>query len=133
MVPPHLMMSLERAERPTVAVILAGGTGQRFGASLPKQLLKVSGKTILEHTLDVFEACEHIGEILVMMNADFIADAEKIVAERGYSKVTTVLPGATPARTPHEPPSRNWVIVTATSCCMMRSGHWSTTGSCGTV
>ncbi|TQL78017.1 2-C-methyl-D-erythritol 4-phosphate cytidylyltransferase [Stackebrandtia endophytica] len=87
------MMSLERAERPTVAVILAGGTGQRFGASLPKQLLKVSGKTILEHTLDVFEACEHIGEILVMMNADFIADAEKIVAERGYSKVTTVLPG----------------------------------------
>ena len=87
------MTRLERAQRPTVAVILAGGTGQRFGASLPKQLLKVSGKAVLEHTLDVFERSDAIGEIIVMMNAEFVPDAEKIVADCGYAKVTSILPG----------------------------------------
>lgn len=87
------MTRLKRASRQTVAVILAGGTGQRLGASLPKQLLKVSGKTILEHTLEVFDGNDAVTEILIMMNAAFIADAEKIVAERARSKLVKVLPG----------------------------------------
>ncbi|WP_147139293.1 bifunctional cytidylyltransferase/SDR family oxidoreductase [Stackebrandtia albiflava] len=86
-------MTLEHAARRTVAVILAGGTGQRFGARLPKQLLKVSGKPILEHTLAVFQASDVIDSILVMMNAEFIPEAEKIVGGGGFDKVTAVLPG----------------------------------------
>ncbi|MGC1213524.1 MAG: NTP transferase domain-containing protein, partial [Micromonospora sp.] len=35
----------------TVAVILAGGTGTRLGLGIPKQLLKIAGKPIIEHTL----------------------------------------------------------------------------------
>lgn len=38
-----------------VAMILAGGSGIRMGAPLPKQFLRVGGKTILAHTLDVFQ------------------------------------------------------------------------------
>ena len=33
-----------------VAVILAGGVGTRVGLDIPKQLIKIAGKTILEHT-----------------------------------------------------------------------------------
>lgn len=37
-----------------VAVILAGGVGTRMGGTMPKQFFKVSGKTVLEHTISVF-------------------------------------------------------------------------------
>ena len=59
----------------TVAVILAGGTGSRVGLDIPKQLLKIAGKTILEHTLDAFESHPDIDEILVMMAAGHIEEA----------------------------------------------------------
>lgn len=86
-------MDPDSAALPTVAVILAGGTGLRLGSAVPKQLLKISGKTVLEHTLDVFETSDVVDEILVLMADGYVPDAEKIVADCGYGKVTTVLAG----------------------------------------
>ena len=34
-----------------VAVVLAGGTGTRVGLNIPKQLIKIAGKPIIEHTI----------------------------------------------------------------------------------
>ncbi|SHK46114.1 2-C-methyl-D-erythritol 4-phosphate cytidylyltransferase [Nocardiopsis flavescens] len=79
----------------TVAVVLAGGSGQRIGLATPKQLLKIAGKTILEHTLDVFEQAPRVDEVLVMMNPGFVSDAEAVVQRAGLAKVTRVLPGGT--------------------------------------
>ena len=39
-----------------VAVILAGGVGARVGLGIPKQLIKIAGRTILEHTIAAFTA-----------------------------------------------------------------------------
>ena len=39
-----------------VAVILAGGVGSRVGLDIPKQLIKIAGNTVLEHTLAAFES-----------------------------------------------------------------------------
>ncbi len=75
-----------------VAVVLAGGTGTRVGLHIPKQLVKVAGKTILEHTLDVFEDAEEIDEIVVLMAPGFLAEAEAIVGP-AHPKVTTVVEG----------------------------------------
>jgi ribitol-5-phosphate 2-dehydrogenase (NADP+) / D-ribitol-5-phosphate cytidylyltransferase len=75
-----------------VAVVLAGGTGQRVGLHIPKQLVKVAGKTILEHTLDVFEDAEDIDEIILLMAPGFLAEAEAIVGST-HPKVTTVIEG----------------------------------------
>ncbi|MEW2384531.1 bifunctional cytidylyltransferase/SDR family oxidoreductase [Micromonospora sp. NPDC047707] len=77
----------------TVAVILAGGTGTRLGLGIPKQLLKVAGKPIIEHTLAVFEAAPEIDEIVVMMAAGHVPDAERIVQRAGFRKVTTLVEG----------------------------------------
>lgn len=77
----------------TIAVVLAGGTGQRVGLKIPKQLLKIAGKTIIEHTLDVFESAPEIDEIVVLMAAGFTQEVEKIVAKGGYRKVSRVLEG----------------------------------------
>ena len=38
-----------------IAIILAGGSGRRMGAGLPKQFLKVNNRMVIEHTIDTFE------------------------------------------------------------------------------
>jgi len=35
-------------------IILAGGQGERFGDTLPKQFQKVNGRMVIEYTLDRF-------------------------------------------------------------------------------
>ena len=39
----------------TIALILAGGTGSRFGSTRPKQFTSVGGRTVLEHSIAAFE------------------------------------------------------------------------------
>lgn len=38
----------------TIAISLASYPGSRFRSETPKQFLQLAGKTMLEHTLDVF-------------------------------------------------------------------------------
>ena len=77
----------------TVAVVLAGGTGTRLGLGIPKQLLKIAGKPIIEHTLAVFEAAPEIDEIIVLMATGHVDDAQQIVDKAGLRKVTKVIEG----------------------------------------
>ena len=79
------------SERRTIGVILAGGTGSRVGLSIPKQLLKIAGRPVLEHTVAIFEQAPVIDEILILMHPDHLEAAERI-AER-YPKVSRVVPG----------------------------------------
>jgi len=60
---------------------------------VPKQLLKIAGKPIIEHTLGVLQQAPEIDDVLVMMTPDFIGDVERIVSSGGYTKVSAVLPG----------------------------------------
>ena len=54
------------------AIIVAGGSGTRMGALLPKQYLDIGGKPILMHTLEVFySAITDIHLILVIPEKDF--------------------------------------------------------------
>src|SRR5690606_14824374 len=76
-----------------VAVILAGGTGTRVGLAIPKQLIKIAGKTILEHTIAVFQAAEQSDEIVVLMAQGHLDPVHAIVRDGGYTKVTQVLEG----------------------------------------
>ena len=50
-----------------IAVILAGGVGSRFGYDKPKQFIKVAGKLIIEHTLDIFQKHKKIDEIFIVV------------------------------------------------------------------
>ena len=77
----------------TVAVVLAGGSGSRVGLEIPKQLLKVAGRTIIEHTVEALHACDEVSEIVVVMAQDFVADAEQMLLRDHLPKVTRVIPG----------------------------------------
>jgi 2-C-methyl-D-erythritol 4-phosphate cytidylyltransferase len=76
-----------------IAVILASGSGIRFGTSTPKQFLKLAGKTVLEHTLDVFERHPAIDEIIIVGSADNLLLTDEIINRAGYKKVTKVVSG----------------------------------------
>ncbi|MCW2747139.1 MAG: 2-C-methyl-D-erythritol 4-phosphate cytidylyltransferase [Nocardioidaceae bacterium] len=77
-----------------VGVILAGGTGTRVGLSIPKQLIKIAGKPIIEHTIAAFNASPLIDEIIIMMTPGHLDPVRSIVQNGGYAKVTQLLEGA---------------------------------------
>lgn len=76
-----------------IAVVLAGGSGLRLGNDTPKQFLKVAGKKVIEHTIEVFENAENIDEICIVSRIDYISDVEGIVVNNGYKKVKKILAG----------------------------------------
>ena len=50
------------------AIIVAGGSGKRMNADLPKQFLPLQGMPILMRTLAAFHACSLKPEILLVLN-----------------------------------------------------------------
>ena len=72
-------------------VIVAGGVGNRMGASVPKQFLKIGYVYILEQTLRAFLGVA--GEIVVVLPADQHERWAAIVAERGLQGTHKVCNG----------------------------------------
>ena len=54
----------------TAAIILAGGTGERFGKEGGKQLVEISGKPILTWSVEAFDAVGDIGLIVIVCPAE---------------------------------------------------------------
>jgi 2-C-methyl-D-erythritol 4-phosphate cytidylyltransferase len=77
-----------------VAVILAGGTGTRVGLNIPKQLIKVAGKPIIEHTIAAMHQSPLVDEIVVMMAPGYLDEIRAIVKKGEYVKVSQILEGA---------------------------------------
>jgi len=76
-----------------VAVVLGGGVGQRIGAQVPKQLLRLGGRTLIEHCVAAFEQAPGVDEILVVMAAGYTGQVRSMLAEAGYRKVSAVIEG----------------------------------------
>jgi 2-C-methyl-D-erythritol 4-phosphate cytidylyltransferase/2-C-methyl-D-erythritol 2,4-cyclodiphosphate synthase len=56
------------------AIIAAGGRGRRLGAAVPKQLLEVGGRPILQWSVEAFLACADIAEVVVVAPPDLVQD-----------------------------------------------------------
>jgi 2-C-methyl-D-erythritol 4-phosphate cytidylyltransferase len=76
-----------------VAVVLGGGVGQRLGAGMPKQLLRLAGRTLIEHCVAAFEQAPGVDQILVVMAGGYIGQVEAMLADSGYRKVSAVIEG----------------------------------------
>lgn len=58
------------------AVIVAGGTGQRFGSPVPKQFLLLNGKPVLMHSIEKFSRlCK---TVVVVLPYNFLNDWEAV-------------------------------------------------------
>ncbi len=76
-----------------VAIVLAGGRGNRMQMDIPKQYIELNGKMLICYTLDSFEN-SFIDEIVVVVGAgekDFFC--KNIVEKYGYNKIAAVVTG----------------------------------------
>ncbi len=58
-----------------------------------KVLALLGGKPILARVIDVFQGCNLIDQIVVVLSKQNLERGQQLVAERGWSKVTDVCPG----------------------------------------
>jgi 2-C-methyl-D-erythritol 4-phosphate cytidylyltransferase len=65
-----------------VAVVLGGGVGTRFGAGRPKQLLKLAGKTLVEHCVTAFASAPGVDEILLVMPPAYHTEVKNLVGDQ---------------------------------------------------
>ena len=80
------------------AIIVAGGSGSRFGGDIPKQFIKIDGQEILSFSVHTFSTHPQIQEIIIVCHPDWkkhvIANyPECIVVEGGQSRQDSSLEG----------------------------------------
>jgi 2-C-methyl-D-erythritol 4-phosphate cytidylyltransferase len=68
------------------AIIVAGGTGQRMGATMPKQFLVIEGKSILLHTVNQFVAAFADINFVIVLPADYIQEGKNLIASSGLTQ-----------------------------------------------
>ncbi|HEX7065261.1 MAG TPA: 2-C-methyl-D-erythritol 4-phosphate cytidylyltransferase [Bacillales bacterium] len=75
------------------AILLASGEGERAGYHLPKQFIKIAGKTLIEHTIEVFEKNPRVDDVIIIINPLYTSLMEDILLRNDYRKVQKVLQG----------------------------------------
>ncbi len=75
------------------AIIAAAGSGSRFGAEKPKQFLEIAGKPLIFHTLDRFENCHLIDEIVLVLSSDEIENFQNLHKNYSYTKLNKIIAG----------------------------------------
>lgn len=78
-----------------VAIIAAAGQGTRMGSKRAKQFLELAGTPIIIHTLQAFEACEAIQEIIVVLPEADINDFSELAQRYHLKKLRAVVAGGT--------------------------------------
>lgn len=76
-----------------IAVILAGGVGNRVGAGIPKQFIEVLGKPILAYTIEPFNYHPDIDAILVVCVKPYVDYIWKMKEKYGFGKLAWVCEG----------------------------------------
>lgn len=76
-----------------IAVILASGSGTRFGAKIPKQFVRLAGKPVIEYTISAFQQADIIHEIIIVCKENYVDYLYKIINEKNFRKVSKVIIG----------------------------------------
>lgn len=76
-----------------VALILAGGVGNRLGAKIPKQFIEVLGKPVLAYTIEAFERHSEIDAVLVACVNPYMDYMWEMKEKYGLSKLKWVTEG----------------------------------------
>jgi 2-C-methyl-D-erythritol 4-phosphate cytidylyltransferase len=81
--------------RRTHAILLAGGDGNRFGADIPKQFVRLAGEQILTRSLRTIAAAG-VDRIVVVANRNWVTETEALVGGEDLGvRVSVVVGGST--------------------------------------
>ena len=78
-----------------IAIIVAGGTGQRMGSVVPKQFLEIEGKSILLHTIDQFVNAFDDISLVVVLPEGYIEEGKKLLKNRTKNPIQFIAGGET--------------------------------------
>jgi len=74
------------------AVIVAAGESSRMGGT-DKIFADLGGIPLLFHSVDMIHKCKAINEIVIVLSQDSLQKGERMIHERGWSKVSHVCHG----------------------------------------
>lgn len=75
-----------------IALIIAGGSGQRMGQDIPKQFLNVYDKPIIVYTMEAFQKHPEIGAIAVVCIEGWEAILSSYARQFGIDKLKYIIP-----------------------------------------
>jgi 2-C-methyl-D-erythritol 4-phosphate cytidylyltransferase len=76
------------------AVVVAAGRGSRMNMDINKQYVDVCGKPVIARTLQAFEDCRLIDEIVLVVNENDIFSCKQGIVDRfRFNKVTQIVSG----------------------------------------
>lgn len=75
------------------AVVLAGGTGKRLGAAVPKQFTEIAGRPVITYVLEVLEQSACVDGVCVVTVPAYRQAVWEWCADYGYRKVKWVVEG----------------------------------------
>lgn len=76
-----------------IALILAGGVGNRFGENIPKQFVKINDKPIMIYTLQTFQEAANIDEIVIVCVMGWLDHIKQLCEEYSIKKVRMIVLG----------------------------------------
>lgn len=75
-------------------IIVAGGNGKRMKSNIRKQYLEINKNPILAYTIEKFESCEKIRNIILVVPEDDISYVKEEIVDRfSFKKVKKIVPG----------------------------------------
>ncbi len=86
------MVKLKELEAKVGAVIVAAGSAQRMG-EVDKVFFSILGQPLLAYVIDVFQKSDFVHQIVIVLNEANLKRGQKLVEERGYSKVIGICSG----------------------------------------
>jgi 2-C-methyl-D-erythritol 4-phosphate cytidylyltransferase len=81
-----------------LALVFAGGSGERMGGPVPKQYMELCGKPLLVHALELFERHPRIDGTYLVVGEGHVEKARRIASEYGISKLRGVAVGGATAQ-----------------------------------
>jgi len=78
-----------------IAIIPSGGRGTRMGESLPKQYHLINGRELISYTINVFQKCDLIDEIIIPAQKDYFLLLDEIKHKNHFTKLKNIVEGGT--------------------------------------
>lgn len=82
-------------DRLIYCIIVAAGTGSRFGSELPKQFCTLDGRPVLMHTIDRFRSAMPETRIIIVLNHDHMQLWEGLCRLHNFKSPAIVFGGKT--------------------------------------
>ena len=75
------------------AIIPAGGSGNRINSEIPKQYMAFHGKELIAYTLEIFQKCKAVDEIIISVQQTYFKLLAEIKAKYNFTKIREIVEG----------------------------------------